>query len=143
LIEEDGGNRGKWISNLRAGIRSLSGTVNNVLSFHGAGSLTLAPVMLSAQIGNAIQFVRPIADQAGVSLEFVADDDQVDVMGNESALQQIFLNLLSNAIRHTPAFSFPIPVAGSGLSRLTASSSQASAGAETQQDWGWQFASGS
>ena len=103
LIEQDGGNRGEWISNLRAGIRSLSGTVNNVLSFHGAGSLTLAPVMLSAQIGNAIQFVRPIADQAGVSLEFVADDDQVDVMGNESALQQIFLNLLSNAIRHTPA----------------------------------------
>jgi nitrogen-specific signal transduction histidine kinase/ActR/RegA family two-component response regulator len=103
LIEQDGGNRGEWISNLRAGIRSLSGTVNNVLSFHGAGSLTLAPVMLSAQIGNAIQFVRPIADQAGVSLEFVADHDQVDVMGNESALQQVFLNLLSNAIRHTPA----------------------------------------
>jgi two-component system sensor histidine kinase FlrB len=103
LIEQDGGNRGEWISNLRAGIRSLSGTVNNVLSFHGAGSLTLAPVILSAQIGNAIQFVRPIADQAGVSLEFVADHDQVDVMGNESALQQVFLNLLSNAIRHTPA----------------------------------------
>jgi two-component system sensor histidine kinase FlrB len=103
LIEQDGGNRGEWISNLRAGIRSLSGTVNNVLSFHGAGSLALAPVALSAQIGNAIQFVRPIADQAGVALEFVADDDQVDVMGNESALQQIFLNLLSNAIRHTPA----------------------------------------
>jgi PAS domain S-box-containing protein len=103
LIEEDGGNREEWISNLRAGIRSLSGTVNNVLSFHGAGSLTLAPVMLSAQIGNAIQFVRPIADQASVSLEFAADDDQVNVMGNESALQQVFLNLLSNAIRHTPA----------------------------------------
>jgi PAS domain S-box-containing protein len=103
LIEQDGGNREEWISNLRAGIRSLSGTVNNVLSFHGAGSLLLSTVMLPAQIGNAIEFVRPIADQAGVSLEFVTDQDQADVMGNESALQQVFLNLLSNAIRHTPA----------------------------------------
>jgi two-component system sensor histidine kinase BaeS len=58
---------------------------------------------LSSQIGNAIQFVRPIADQAGVLLELVADHDQTRVMGNESALQQVVLNLASNAIRHTPA----------------------------------------
>jgi PAS domain S-box-containing protein len=103
LIEQDEGNRGEWISNLRAGIRSLSGTVNNVLSFHGSGSLALAPMTLSSQIGNAIQFVRPIADQAGVLLELVADHDQTRVMGNESALQQVVLNLASNAIRHTPA----------------------------------------
>ncbi len=66
LIEEDGDRRGEWISNLRAGIRSLSGTVNNVLSFHGSGSLTLVPVALSQLISNAIQFVQPLADQAAV-----------------------------------------------------------------------------
>jgi two-component system sensor histidine kinase FlrB len=103
LIEKDGDRRGEWISHLRAGIRSLSGTVNNVLSFHGSGSLTLAPVVLSAVIDNAIQFVQPLADQAGVSLEWLADHNQIRVMGNESALQQVVLNLVSNAIRHTPA----------------------------------------
>jgi PAS domain S-box-containing protein len=103
LIEQDRDNRGEWISNLRAGIRSLSGTVNNVLSFHGSGALTLAPVLLSELVGNALQFVQPIANQAAVSLEYSADHDHIRVMGNESALQQVVLNLISNAIRHTPA----------------------------------------
>jgi two-component system sensor histidine kinase FlrB len=103
LIENDGDRREQWISNLRVGIRTLSGTVNNVLSFHGSGSLKLAPVSLSAVIGNAVQFVRPLAHQAAVSLNCLLDHGQNPVMGNESALQQVVLNLISNAIRHTPA----------------------------------------
>jgi two-component system sensor histidine kinase FlrB len=103
LIEKDDERRGEWISHLRAGIRSLSGTVNNVLSFHGSGSLGLAPVSLSSVIGNAIQFIQPLADQAAVSLEWLSDRDEIQVMGNASALQQVVLNLVSNAIRHTPA----------------------------------------
>jgi two-component system sensor histidine kinase FlrB len=103
LIEEDEDGRAEWVSNLRAGIRSLSGTVNNVLSFHGSGSLKLSPLPLSVVIASAIQFVRPLAEQAAVSLEWLTDHDQVLVMGNESGLQQVVLNLVSNAIRHTPA----------------------------------------
>ena len=103
LIENDGDRREQWISNLRAGIRTLSGTVNNVLSFHGSGSLKLAPVSLSALIGNAVQFVQPLAHQSAVSLEWSADHRPHPVMGNDSALQQVVLNLIANAIRHTPA----------------------------------------
>jgi two-component system sensor histidine kinase FlrB len=103
LIDKDGDRRGEWISNLRAGIRSLSGTVNNVLSFHGSGAIKLAPLSLHSLIGNAIRFVQPLADQAAVSLDWIADENQTKVMGNESALQQVVLNLVSNAIRHTPA----------------------------------------
>jgi PAS domain S-box-containing protein len=103
LIEKDDVRRGEWISNLRAGIRSLSGTVNNVLSFHGSGSLSLAPLSLSAVMTNALKFIQPLADQAAVSLEWTAGHDDVRVMGNASALQQVVLNLVSNAIRHTPA----------------------------------------
>jgi signal transduction histidine kinase len=103
LLESDDDRRGEWISNLRAGIRSLSGTVNNVLSFHGSGSLKLLPLCLPALIGNAIQFAQPLADQASISLEFSADQGATTVMGNHNALQQVVLNLLSNAIRHTPA----------------------------------------
>ena len=103
LIEKDGDRRGEWISNLRAGIRSLSGTVNNVLSFHGSGAIKLAPLSLHSLIGSAIQFVQPLADQATVSLDWIAGGEQTQVMGNESALQQVVLNLVSNAIRHTPA----------------------------------------
>jgi signal transduction histidine kinase len=103
LIEKDDDRRGEWISNLRAGIRSLSGTVNNVLCFHGAGSLKLVPLPLSTLIGKALRFVQPLADQATVALNWSADHDTTLVMGNESALQQVVLNLVSNAIRHTQA----------------------------------------
>ena len=103
LIENDDERRGEWVSHLRVGIRSLSGTVNNVLSFHGSGSLALAPVALSAVIGNAIQFVQPLADQASVSLEWFGGHDEMHVMGNANSLQQVVLNLVTNAIRHTPA----------------------------------------
>jgi len=103
LIEGDDDRRGEWISNLRAGIRSLSGMVNNVLTFHGSGSLALTPVSLSAFMGQAIQFVQPMADQAEVTLNLLACNGQAMVMGNQSALQQVVLNLVSNAIRHTPA----------------------------------------
>ena len=102
LIETDGECRRQWISNLRAGIRSLSGTVNNVLSFHGSGSLTLVPVVLPALIDDAMQFAQPMADQAGVSLRWQADCGHAVVMGNEGALRQVVLNVVSNAIRHTP-----------------------------------------
>jgi signal transduction histidine kinase len=103
LIENDEDRRTQWISNLRVGIRTLSGTVNNVLSFHGSGALKLAPVSLSALMTNAVQFVKPLAQQGAVSLEWFTDQCQNQVMGNESALQQVMFNLISNAIRHTPA----------------------------------------
>ena len=76
LIEDDEDRRAQWISNLRVGIRTLSGTVNNVLSFHGSGALKLAPVSLLALIANAVQFVKPLAQQATVSLEWFTDPRQ-------------------------------------------------------------------
>jgi signal transduction histidine kinase len=54
-------------------------------------------------IGKALRFVQPLADQATVALNWSADHDTTRVMGNESALQQVVLNLVSNAIRHTQA----------------------------------------
>ena len=84
------------------GIRSLSGTVNNVLSFH-SGALVLAPIDLYSVIVNALKFVEPVAWQAGVSLKWPSSGQWGSVLGNEEALQQVVLNLVSNAVRHTPA----------------------------------------
>jgi signal transduction histidine kinase len=77
--------------------------VNNVLTFHGSRSLKLALVDLGGLICNAIQFVQPLAHQAAVALRWLDDGNRNLVMGNESALQQVVLNLISNAIRHTPS----------------------------------------
>lgn len=103
LIAEDAGERSQWIANLRAGIRTLSGTVNNVLSMNGEINLRFCPIDLSACVQAAVEFVRPVAEQANVALEFLAADGPILIQGNEDGIRQIILNLVCNAIRHTPA----------------------------------------
>jgi two-component system sensor histidine kinase FlrB len=103
LIADDPANTAQWVSHLRAGIRQLSGTVNNVLSMHGGANPHFAPVDLAACIQSGVEFVRPIADQAGVELWFESGSDGLTILGNENLLRQIVLNLICNAIRHTPA----------------------------------------
>ena len=92
-----------WLSHLRAGLRSLSSTVNNVLSFHGAGFLPLRPLLCAETVEAAVAFARPIAEQAGIALTFRSEDTTSRVMANDAALQQVILNLVLNAVRHTPA----------------------------------------
>lgn len=104
LIEEDSERRGEWISNLRAGIRLLAGTVNNVLAFHTSSALQLSPLNLCRLADSAVQFMQPLADQVRVSLKRVdATREERAVLGNEGALQQVMLNLICNALRYTPA----------------------------------------
>ncbi len=101
LIATGGEDTAEWVSHLHAGIRSLAATVNNVLSFHGVGFSVLAPLDLTAAIRSSVEFARPIASEAGVTLEFGSDGSGVQVHGNGGALQQMVLNMVTNAIRHT------------------------------------------
>ncbi len=103
LIETDAGGRTEWIANLRAGIRSLSGTVNNVLTLHDSGSLKLKPLRLADLVSGLVRFAQPLVDQASVALMWQNPEHDVCVLGNDSALRQVLLNLIRNAIRHTPA----------------------------------------
>ena len=101
LIAKGGPETQEWISHLYAGVRSLAGTVNNVLTFHGVGYPTMQELSLGESIRSSVEFVRPIADEAGVALRFVGPEVEMMVQGNSSALQQLVLNMVCNAIRHT------------------------------------------
>jgi two-component system sensor histidine kinase FlrB len=116
LIAEDRGKDAPWVSPLRAGIRQLSGTVNNVLNIHGGGNLHLGPINLVESMQTGVEFVRPIADQAGVHLSFQSGEGALMILGNENLLGQIILNLICNAIRHT-APGGEIEVSTQGISR--------------------------
>ncbi len=103
LLEEDPERSAEWITHLRAGLRGLAGTVNNVLSFHGIGFAHLRPLALGMAVGAATEFVRPITEQAGLRLRLEGSNTPGTAMANEAALQQLLLNLVTNAVRHTPA----------------------------------------
>ena len=101
LIADEKGDTSRWISHLRAGIRLLAGTVNNVLGFHGLAFPTFSPLNLTDAVRSSVEFVRPIADEAEVALVFQAEPPAVMLRSNGSALQQVVLNMVTNAIRHT------------------------------------------
>ena len=101
LMEEDPARAAEWLSHLRAGLRTMGGTVNNVLSFHGGAFPLLRAVPLGRAIAEAAEFVRPIMDQAGLTLVVAGETLPGSVMANEAGLQQIVLNLVMNAVRHT------------------------------------------
>jgi two-component system sensor histidine kinase FlrB len=103
LLESDPESRQQWISNLRAGIRALSATVNNVLAFYGSSPLKLSAVPMAALVTESIELMQPLADQAEIDIDWLNRTHDLVVDGNLRALQQVMLNLISNAIRHTPA----------------------------------------
>jgi nitrogen fixation/metabolism regulation signal transduction histidine kinase len=103
LIAEDRGENPQWIAHLRAGIRTLSGTVNNVLSMNGSSTPQMTRLDLANCVRGSVEFVQPIADQANVALSFRPAEGALAIRGNEDGIRQIILNLVCNAIRHTPA----------------------------------------
>ena len=90
-----------WVSHLRAGIRLLSATVNNVLNLQGGSSVALMPIKLSECVRDGVEFVRPIAEQAGIVLSFRCEEE-LTISASRNQLRQVLLNLICNAIRHTP-----------------------------------------
>jgi signal transduction histidine kinase len=88
-----------WINHVQAGLRSLAATVNNVLHFHSQPSAQLLPVDLVRMLGEMVEFLRPLAQQKEMHIEWRAPRVFVSVLADPSRLQQAFLNLALNAFR--------------------------------------------
>jgi two-component system sensor histidine kinase FlrB len=91
-----------WAHHLQAGVRSLAATVNNVFRFHTPGSSQLVAIELRELLKNGAEFIRPLAQQAGIAVSLKETLGTTEVMADSGALQQLLLNLAHNAFRHTP-----------------------------------------
>ena len=88
-----------WINHVQAGLRSLAATVNNVLHFHTQPSAQLLPVDLLRLVGGTVEFLRPLARQKEMQIEWRAPRASVAILADPSRLQQAFFNLALNALR--------------------------------------------
>jgi signal transduction histidine kinase len=88
-----------WINHIQAGLRSLAGTVNNVLHFHSQPSAQLLPVDLLRLVGETVEFLRPLARQKEMQIEWGALGGSFPILADPSRLQQAFFNLALNAFR--------------------------------------------
>jgi two-component system sensor histidine kinase/response regulator len=58
------------------------------------------PAVLDALLDKLVEFLKPLAEERGVTIEFVPPPAPVTVMGDEQSLEQVFSNLISNAIAY-------------------------------------------
>jgi PAS domain S-box-containing protein len=64
--------------------------------------LTVGPVNLYPIIEAAIESMRPAADAKGIQLQSLLDSNIGLISGDPNRLQQVFWNLISNAVKFTP-----------------------------------------
>ena len=88
-----------WINHVQAGLRTLAATVNNVLHFHSPPEAQLRSVDLIQLVGDTVEFLRPLALQTEMRIEWQTPMAEARILADPSRLRQAFLNLAVNAFR--------------------------------------------
>jgi two-component system CheB/CheR fusion protein len=69
---------------------------------HGRLTITVTDIDARVVVENAVATVRPKFEAAGVALSLTLPDAPVAAWGDAARIEQILLNVLSNAARYTP-----------------------------------------
>lgn len=98
---------------VRASGANLLGIVNDILDFSSveAGAVTLdpKPFALHALVDGCLAIVGPSASEKSLDIATLIDSRiPAHLVGDESRLQQVLLNLLNNAVKFTPGGSITL-----------------------------------
>jgi signal transduction histidine kinase len=106
-IAADPQTEGRYLSSASRELAHLSRLVDDLFELAridvGVLQLTLEEASLYDLISDTISSFQPQADQRGVRLVGEVARDVDPVLANPSRLQRVLHNLVSNALRHTPA----------------------------------------
>ena len=114
------------LGRIRASQQHLLGLISGVLDLSriesGRVSYRLESIALDPFLAAIDDLLGPQAEGKRVTLEYVPADDPLAVYADAEKLRQIMLNLVSNAIRHTPAegrIALTAAPAGSSMVAIT------------------------
>jgi len=95
-----------YAGSIHASGRHLLSLISEILDLSkieaGTYFLDLKPLDITELVKETVSFIRPTAARAGVEIRTQIPDTPVTFLGDDRALRQIALNLLSNATKFTP-----------------------------------------
>ncbi|MDQ6785713.1 MAG: ATP-binding protein [Acidobacteriota bacterium] len=92
-IEKSARSQAKLIDDLIDSARVASGKLR----------LELKPTNIFNVLKTVFNSQKPLAQAKNINLEFTSDEENIQVFGDAMRLQQIFTNLVSNALKFTPS----------------------------------------
>src|SRR4051812_35869608 len=116
------------VEDLLSEVDRINGTVGGLLSLSRTGEIRRVEIDLQEPLGKAVQLVQARAAEEDVSIESDFAGRELRVLGDPGSLQQVFLNLLLNAVQSMP---------GGGRISVSAAPWPARRGSDTFDDPRW------
>ncbi len=91
---------------ISAQLDRLESLINDLLDLAASqapSAARLEPVALNGPVGRAVLLWQPRAEEKGVALSYHACREEIVVLATEDGLDRIMTNLVSNAVKYTPA----------------------------------------
>jgi signal transduction histidine kinase len=89
--------------NMRVQVRLIEDLLDMSRAIRGSVSLTLQPLDLAEVLDSAIESLRPTAEARRITIHASTPRDVAVASADPLRLQQVFWNVLSNALKFTPA----------------------------------------
>ena len=113
----------KQLTMVKGSANHLLSLISDILDISKieAGQLTVAcePFRLADTILKVVQTFRPLAEKKGLRLEMAIADEVADMTGDERRVEQVLLNLLSNAFKFTETGSVKVSCIREGSCYIT------------------------
>ena len=96
----------EYLATLSSELNRQKNLINELLMAgrleHGALRVEMTPIDLVSVLNESVSGVNPIAKKRNIRIDFVQPSRSCLIWGDRSALHQVFINLISNAVKFSP-----------------------------------------